>query len=563
MIRYRLFFVCLLTLLATTTLTARKPTIFMIGDSTMADKPIDNENPERGWGQMLPGFLTDDIAVDNHAKNGKGTRSFVSRLWKRAADSIQSGDFVFIQLAHNDEPGKGGHTEPFGEFSNNLKFMVDSARACGAKPVLFTPIVRRRFAVDTIAEGDTFRLETKNVLVDTHGDYIKAVKKVAKNLSVPCVDLSQMSKELVEAMGPEGSKALYMHVSPGTCPACPEGKTDDTHLTPRGARAIASMAIDGAAKYLIELRPYVRHYDYVVAKDGSGDFFTVQDAIDAVPVNRFENRTTILVRDGVYNEKVTIPANRPNIALIGEGNPVITFDDYADRLNRFGEKLGTAATSSFYVYAPDFYAENITFENTAGQVGQAVACFVSADRAMFKNCRFLGNQDTLYTHDGRQYYEDCYIDGTVDFIFGKATALFNRCQIHGKRSGGYYTAPATPQGAKYGFVFYDCDLTADDGVKDYWLSRPWRAYGQNVFVRCRMGSHIHPKGWHNWGKKEREKTAYYAEIQCSGPGADTSKRAFGHVLDSAKDYAPNKILLGDDGWNPVDHRPDPTPIPYP
>lgn len=552
----KLIFLSLL-LLSLISVQARKPVIFMIGDSTMANKPIDNENPERGWGHALPGFMTEDIIVSNHAKNGQGTRSFLKKRWQEVYDSIQPGDFVFIQFAHNDEPGKGGHTEPFGEFSDNLARFVTDTRSKGAKPVLFTPIVRRKFVTDTI--NNTIGPN----LIDTHGDYVKAVKKVGKDLSVPCVDLNKMSQELVEKMGPEESKTLFMHIAPGTCPACPEGKVDDTHLTPRGARAIASMGIDGAAKFLIELKPYIRHYDYVVAKDGTGDFFTIQEAIDAVPVNRFENRTTILVRDGVYNEKVTIPANRPNISLIGQGNPVITFDDYADRLNRFGEKYGTAGSSTVYIFAPDFYAENITFENTAGNVGQAVACYTDGDRSMFKNCRFLGNQDTLYTHDGRQYYEDCYIEGTVDFIFGKATALFNRCDIHSKRSGSYLTAPATPEGTKYGYVFYDCDLTADDGVENVYLSRPWRAYGKTVFVRCRMGNHIHPKGWNNWGKKEREKTAYYAETECTGPGADTSHRAFGHVLPNAKDYRVNKILLGSDNWNPVDHRPDPTPIFYP
>ena len=305
-------------------------------------------------------------------------------------------------------------------------------------------------------------------------------------------------------------------------------------------------------------------YDFVVAKDGSGDFLSIQEAIDSVPVNRFERRTSILVREGVYKEKVTIPSNRPNISLIGEGNVVITFDDYADKLNRFGEKLGTAATASFFSLAPDFYAENITFENTAGQVGQAVACYVDGDRSVFKNCRFLGNQDTLYTHDGRQYYVDCHIEGTVDFIFGKATALFNRCTLHSKRSKSYYTAPATPQGAKYGYVFYDCDLTADPGVEKVYLSRPWRDYGQTVFVRCRMGAHIHPEGWHNWRKPEREKTAFYAEIECTGPGADTSQRAFGHVLpDAEPDYNLDNILLGSDSWNPVGESPLPHPIVYP
>lgn len=494
-----LFSILLLSMLP---LQARKPVIFIIGDSTAATKPIDNGANARGWGQMLPGFLTEDIIVSNHAVDGCSTQCFLNSHWKSVADSITAGDFVFIHFADS--------TAAADTFAADLGRFVDEARQKGAKPLLFSPF---------------------------NAALVKSAKKVSKEQSVPFVDLSKACEQPVDSA--------------------------TVGLSATRARAIASVGIDGAAKYLIELKPFVRHYDYVVAKDGSGDFFNLQDAIDAVPVNRFENRTTILVRDGIYKEKVTIPANRPNIALIGQGNPIITYDDYADRLNRFGEKMGTAGSSSVYIFAPDFYAENITFENTAGQVGQAVACYVDGDRSMFKNCRFLGNQDTLYTHSGRQYYEDCYIEGTVDFIFGKATALFNRCDIHSKRSGSYLTAPATPEGTEYGYVFYDCDLTADDGIDNVYLSRPWRAYGKTVFVRCRMGGHIHPKGWHNWGKKEREKTAYYAETECTGPGSDTSQRAFGHVLPDARSYRVNRILLGHDNWNPVDHRPDPTPILYP
>lgn len=179
------------------------------------------------------------------------------------------------------------------------------------------------------------------------------------------------------------------------------------------------------------------HYDFTVAQDGSGDFTTVQEAINAVPDFRKANRTTILIRKGNYKEKVIIPECKINLSLIGEDGAVITYDDYASKLNRFGEEKSTSGSASCYIYAPDFIAENLTFENSAGPVGQAVACFVSGDRAIFRKCRFLGNQDTLYTYGypTRQYYEDCYIEGTVDFIFGKATAVFNRCDIHSRGKG--------------------------------------------------------------------------------------------------------------------------------
>ncbi len=241
-----------------------------------------------------------------------------------------------------------------------------------------------------------------------------------------------------------------------------------------------------------------RKYDFVVAQDGSGDFTTVQEAINAVPDFRKANRTNILVKKGTYKEKLIIPECKIQVSLIGEDGAVITYDDYASKLNRFGEEKSTSGSASCYIYAPDFIAENITFENSAGPVGQAVACFVSGDRAIFRNCRFLGCQDTLYTYGypSRQYYEDCYIEGTVDFIFGKSTAVFNRCNIH-SRGNGYVTAPATPEGSKYGYVFHDCKLTGADGVKNVPLSRPWRPYAQAIFINCDLGKHISPAGWDN------------------------------------------------------------------
>ena len=159
-----------------------------------------------------------------------------------------------------------------------------------------------------------------------------------------------------------------------------------------------------------------------MAKDGSGDFFTVQEAIDAIPDFRKNQRTRVYIRNGVYKEKLILPESKINVTFIGEDveKTILTYDDYAQKKNVFGENKGTSGSSSFYVYGHDFHAENITFENSAGPVGQAVAIFVAGDRAAFRKCRFLGNQDTMYNYgkNSRQYYEDCYIEGTVDFIFG-------------------------------------------------------------------------------------------------------------------------------------------------
>jgi len=298
-----------------------------------------------------------------------------------------------------------------------------------------------------------------------------------------------------------------------------------------------------------------KDYDFVVAKNGKADFRTVQAAINAVPDYRKTGETRILIRKGVYKEKIVIAESKQNVHLIGEDGTVLTYDDYASKTNAFGENMGTSGSGSIYIYGPDFVAENITFQNSAGPVGQAVACHIAGDRIVFRRCRFLGFQDTLYTYgeNTREYYEDCYIEGTVDFIFGKATCVFNRCELHSKRNGGYLTAPATPQDSKYGYVFYDCKLTADQGVADgsVYLSRPWRPYAQAVFIRCQMGRHIKPEGWNNWGKTSNEQTAYYAEYKSKGEGANPNKRAkWSHQLTNIDDYDIHEVLKGQDGWDP-------------
>lgn len=547
-------------------------TIFTIGDSTMANKPLEGGNPERGWGQMLSRYFSEEIVIDNHAVNGRSSKSFIDEgRWDKVLVKLKAGDYVFIQFGHNDEKrDEKRHTNPGTTFDANLKRFVEEARAEGAIPVLFNSIVRRNFGkadADAVAKAvvqDDIRegidpnapqaeMKTGARLIDTHGAYLDSPRNVARELEVPFVDLNRVTHDLVEQMGPEASKQLFVWVAPNTVPALPKGREDNTHLNVRGAATVAWLAVQEVIKVVPALKPYVRHYDFVVAKDGSGDFFSVQEAINAVPDFRKNVRTTILVKRGVYKEKIVIPASKINLSLTGEDGAVLSYDDYADKLNRFGEKTGTSGSASCYIYAPDFYAENLTFENTSGPVGQAVACFVSADRAYFKNCRFLGWQDTLYTYGKgcRQYYEDCYIEGTVDFIFGWSTAVFNRCHIHSKTKG-YVTAPSTDQGQKYGYVFYDCRLTADEGVTGVYLSRPWRPYAQAVFVRCDLGGHIMPAGWNNWGNVENEKTAFYAEYQSRGAGANPKARAsFSHQLHNLEGYTMEEVLAGTDGWNPM------------
>ena len=555
--------VALVTMLLFSAFTTEKMiTIFMIGDSTMANKPLDGDNQERGWGHVLGGFFTEDVIVDNHAMNGRSSKSFINEgRWDAVLNKMKPGDYVFIQFGHNDEKvNPERHTDPGTTFDENLKRFVLETRAKGGIPVLFNSIVRRNFRVNenAVAEDDhrsSKLAETKegSVLIDTHGKYLDSPRNVAKELNVPFVDMNKLTHDLVQGMGPEESKKLFMWIPEGKYVSCPQGRQDNTHLNVYGARTIARITVQAIEKEVPALAPYVRYYDFVVAKDGSGDFFTIQEAINAVPDFRKEKRTTILVRKGVYKEKLIVPECKLNVSLIGENGAVLTNDDYAQKKNRFGENLSTSGSSTCYIYGPDFYAENIIFENNAGRVGQAVACFVEGDRAYFKNCRFLGNQDTLYNYgkNSRQFFENCYVEGTVDFIFGWSTVLFKDCTIHSV-GDGYVTAPATDKGKKYGYVFVNCKLTGADNVTKVYLSRPWRPYGKVAFIHCELGSHIVPKGWDNWGRKENEKTACFVEYQNFGEGATIKDRAdWGRQLKGLKGYEIEEILQGDDGWNPI------------
>lgn len=294
-------------------------------------------------------------------------------------------------------------------------------------------------------------------------------------------------------------------------------------------------------------------FDFVVAADSTGDFFRVQDAINAVPPLR-NKRTYIFIKKGIYKEKLILPPTAVNVTFVGEElmATILTFDDFASRKNRFGESIGTSASASFFIYGDGFEAQNITFENSAGPVGQAVAVRVDGDRVKFDNCRFLGNQDLLYPHgkNSRQYYRNCYIEGTVDFIFGWSTAVFDSCEIFCKR-GGYVTAASTEETSSVGFVFRHCKVTGSAPEHSVYLGRPWRPFAKVVFMYCELGSLIRPEGWHNWGKDGNEKTAFYAEYQNFGPGAPSGQRVeWSHALtnDEAGTYTLD-LLLGD--WNPM------------
>jgi pectinesterase len=288
--------------------------------------------------------------------------------------------------------------------------------------------------------------------------------------------------------------------------------------------------------------PQQYKYVFTVAKDGSGDYKYIQDAIDAMRVYPLMP-ITLYIKNGVYNEKIELPASNTDVTFIGQSvdSTIITFNDHTGR-----GKIHTFTSFTAKIVGNRFRAENITFVNSAGPVGQAVALHVEADRAVFVNCKFLGHQDTIYAsgENSRQYFYNCYIEGTVDFIFGPATAVFEACTIHSK-SNSYVTAASTTPGKKYGYVFIDCKLTAAPGVDKVYLGRPWRAYAKTVFIHSQLGAHIVPAGWENWGNPANEQTAYYAEYKCTGPGAERSGRVkWSKELNDqeAKEYTVEKIL---------------------
>jgi pectinesterase len=299
-----------------------------------------------------------------------------------------------------------------------------------------------------------------------------------------------------------------------------------------------------------------------VAKDGSGDYATIQDAINSCR-DLGQELVTIYIKKGVYKEKLVIPSEKTAIKLIGENrdSTIITYDDYSGKLIPQGmeipgkEKYSTFTSYTMLIQGSDITLENLTIQNTAGQVGQAVALHVEGDRVKLKNCNITGNQDTLLvTRAGsRQYFVDCYIEGTTDFIFGEATALFVTCTIKSLKNS-FITAASTRENTPFGFVFMNCKLIATDEVTTVYLGRPWRPYARTVFIECELGNHIRPEGWDPWkGDKmfpDKDKTAFYAEYKNFGEGSDVSKRVTWSrqlTRKEAKQYTLKSIFRD---WNP-------------
>ena len=534
-------------------------TIHLMGDSTMASKDLDNNNPERGWGMMFPNFLDGKVEVMNYAQNGRSTKSFIDLgIWDKVKANLKKGDYVFIQFGHNDakESDPSRYAAPFGAYKENLTMFVKTIREAGATPVLLTPVTRRWF-------------KEEGLDLNCHGDYPTAMKQVAEETGTVLIDMTTKSQKWLAPLGDENSRPYYMIMY----------KDDNTHTTARGARKLAALTCEALKESpLKEIAAHIKTpAEIIVAQDGTGDYITIQEAINACPDYDHGHITTIFIKNGVYKEMVTIPHNKFRLHIQGESadSTIITYGKYAKQLWPDTDRtVGTSGSASVYVHASYITFEDLTIENSAGEgsnIVQAVALFTDGDFLFFKNCRMIGNQDTIYTYgrygkDGgikRNYFLNCYIEGTTDFIFGPSIAYFEKCTIHSKKNS-YGTAASTFEGQKYGYVFVECRLTADEGIDKCYLGRPWGAYAKTVFIKCELGKHILPEGWHNWekeGKPNTEKNSYYAEYQNYGPGAyGKDKRVKWSYQLSAKqaaEYTFEKVMYqANDGivWNPYDNK---------
>jgi pectinesterase len=523
---------------------ARPLRLVLVGDSTVAERT--------GWGRAFRLFCGPGIECVNLAANGRSSKSYIDEGRWAAALGLKA-DYYLIQFGHNDEPGKGPdrETDPATTYRQFLSRYIADARGIGARPVLVTSLSRRTFK-----DGKLYSTLTA---------YVAAVRAIAAEQQVPVIDLHARSAALIGEMG----ESAWAELSPrdGT------GAVDRTHLNGRGALLIAPLVAADLRSAVPELREHIRSSpltgaaalrqlaNSVVAADGSGNYRTVQEAVNAVPQDTSIDRPwMIFVRAGTYREIVYVQREKRFLQLVGEDPETtkITYDLQANQLGADGKPIGTFRTPTVVIDADDFTAENLTFENSAGPVGQALALRVDGDRAVFRNSRFLGWQDTIFLNRGRQYFEDCYVEGHVDFIFGGATAFFERCHIHALRNG-YITAASTPVEQPHGFVFARAQITGEAGVRTY-LGRPWRDFARVTFINTAMSEVVRAEGWHDWDHPERQKTTHFSEFNSSGPGAVAAGRVSWTAPLTAADVmklSARDVLKGADDWDPARFPPNP------
>ena len=286
-------------------------TIFIVGDSTAAEKKNVQTNPERGWGMVLQGCFDEKVIVDNHAVNGRSSKSFMDEgKWQVVLNKIKPGDYVFIQFGHNDEkPDPKRHTDANTTFAANLRRYVEETRSKGGIPVLFNPVVRRCWFIATDKNDDDEKLRNttfdsdevinSDTLVDTHGDYALVPCQIAKEMKVTFIDATQITHDIESQLGAVESRKLHMWFRPGEVATIPQGRKDNTHYNVYGAHIVANALAQAIGEQIPLLKKHIRHYDYVVSQEGRGNYMTLQDAVDAVPVGK---KVTILVLDGVWSK---------------------------------------------------------------------------------------------------------------------------------------------------------------------------------------------------------------------------------------------------------------------
>lgn len=563
-----------------------KPVIFVVGDSTSSAYQ-QSERPRTGWGQALPLLLGPQATVFDYAWSGASSKSFADAgLLDRVLALMQPGDYLLISFGHNDEKvadlARG--TLPDSTFKEYLRRYVDGAKARGGKPVLVTPVERRRFDYFGNAR-------------DSHGAYPQAVRELAAASGTPLVDLTVSSKELWQQLGPDGTTSHFLHLAPGEHPQYPEGAEDNTHFQAAGALAVARLVarelqnkeivppgyflnIGGGTDPLAGMYwPSERPIDVPVTLDvGPGRAFaTVQAAVDSVPAGSLQ-RTVIRIQPGTYREAVKVPSNKPRISLIGQGSRpedvVLVYNNASGTPKPDGGgNFGTSGSASVRIDGPDFVARNLTISNDFDEAAnpgmkdrQAVALHITADRSVLSNIRLLGNQDTLLVNSpgaavpARFYFDDCYVEGDVDFIFGRGTAVFSGCEIRSldrasTTNNGYVSAGSLDLSIRYGYLFDQCRLVSDAAANTVHLGRPWHPSGDpkavaQVLVRDSwLGAHISSTPWTDMsGFSWRE--ARFHEHNNRGPGAQVTADRPQLPGTEADKYTVRTYLQGTDGWAP-------------
>lgn len=311
--RFASLLLCMLLVLLMSSST-KTTTIFIIGDSTAAEKTHFQTSPERGWGMVLQGCFDDKIVVENHAVNGRSSKSFIDEgRWQKVLDRIKPGDYVLIQFGHNDEkPDPKRHTDVGSTFDDNLRRYVREAREKGAQPVLLNAVARRCWYVEKDTNDDDEKLRDKvftsddkinsDTLVDTHGAFARVPRLIAQEMNVPFVDATKITHDIETSLGAIGSRKIHMWYKPGEIETMPKGRQDNTHYNIYGAHVVANALVDVIAEKVPVLKSHVRHYDYVVSAEGRGNYSTLQDAVNAVPAGK---KTNVLVLGGDWKKPVT------------------------------------------------------------------------------------------------------------------------------------------------------------------------------------------------------------------------------------------------------------------